>query len=378
MQSSDCDIPAVAQPRGDLGLVTDSTTPCGGWCPPLFRRRPVIRETEGNVSRHFSWHGPSRSSGSSDFRCWLSCLSYHALLRDEAARGNYPTCVPATHRDLMGVDLPIAARESLQALGQDVHNAFNVGAGGYNIDEYCMILDELPSKYTSPAAFLLDYLRSPNEMASSQFKLTAPQKYLDAFSKFQLKAAGTHENITDPSATPKVGDWYHIFIPANNGDVVIIDVHIGEERSSATVQTMTDQEIPGVSDNHPVSGRRQFGIERLAGGAYRFYTRGFDRQTTRLMDLQVSNVAQHQTFRNLMSAMAKNHGGRPERHENSGRKIWGWVRQVPAKVMVSSISVATPTEPSCWPLAPCCCADLGPWLRLKAWQWCRRLNCLSV
>lgn len=371
---ADYDCPEVAQPRGDLGRIRDSTTPCFGWCPPMCRLRPVIRETDGKVNRVYSWHGPSRSGRpASDFRCRLSCLSYHALLRNEAARGNYPTCVPETHYGLMGVELPVAAQESLRALDQDAHNAFDIGAGDYNIDEYCAIFDELPGGYSSPAAFLVDYLRTPNEMAASEFRPTRPHKHFDAFSKFELKIAGTHADITDPSVMPKVGDWYHIFIPANNGDVIITDVHMGDARWCATVQTMTDQEVPGISDNHPVSGRRQFGLERLAGGAYRFYSRGFDRQSSRLMDLQVSNIAQHQTFTNLMSAMAKRHGGRPERLTDKGGKIWGWVRQIPADVMVSSICVKTRTGPFCWPFVPCCCTGLALWLRDKARQWRRRL-----
>lgn len=293
------------------------------------------------------------------------------LLRDLMQEGNYPTAVPEQfHGIITGVGVPKEAQKSLKALGQDVHNAYLRGAGDYNIDEYCMILDRLPPKYLTPQEFLLAYLRSPNAMANDQ-----RCDGFETLSKFQLKEAGTKKDKSGPTVTPRVGDWYHIQIPGNDGDVMIVDVQLGTVKSSATVQTMTDLQITGINDDHPVSGRRQFGIESLGGearGPYRFYTRGFDRQTTWLQDIQVSNILQHKSFKRLMKAMAQEHSGRAERPDNK----WGWVRQIPAKVLLSSVTVRNPRTGGCWPFTPTCFAEIGAFLQHKSAQ-CRRRCCRS-
>merc|ERR1712232_1423749 len=193
--------------------------------------------------------------------------------------------------------------------------------------------------------------------------------------KFQLKEAGCKTDKSGSEVVPKVGDWYHIKIPGNDGDVMIVDVQMGVQKSSATVQTMTDLQFLGINDDHPVSGRRQFGIEALGDGGsgpYRFYCRGFDRQTTLIMDIQASNVAQHQTFTSLMKAMAKEHGGHAEREENK----WGWVRQIPAKVLISSVAKDQSRRTTgCWPITPTCFYEAGIFLRHKCAQWRRRCSC---
>jgi len=363
-------IPEQARPRGDLGNVVNATTPCRGWCPPMCRLFPVIRESDGLTKRLFSWHGPGKlKQNMFDFRCMCSCLGYHALLREHMQCGNYPAHLPETHRGVLtSTSCAMPVRNSLRSLGQDVHNAYDTGAGDYNIDEYCMILDSLPAEYPTPQDFLLGYLRSPNRMANASGK----HKGFDLLSSFELKEAGCQNNKSYASAVPEAGDWYHIKIPGDNGDVMIVEVELGPKRCSATVQTMTDQEIPCLSDNHPVSGRRQFGIERLEGGSHRFYTRGFDRQTSVLKDFQASNVFQHTAFSSLMAAMAKEHGGRPERvGSKTGLGKWGWVRQIPVKIMISSIVVVKRTN-SCWPMAPTCCSELLSGIINRCHQWPRR------
>lgn len=344
-------IPDVAEPRGDMGDVSPEPAVLCFYCD-FCNLTTSILETSGPHKKSWHWRGPHHvtelgdggvhSAVSSDLRVnKLSCTDYDLLLRNHILAGNYPTCIPETHRGVItAIEEPTAVQSSLSRLGQAIHNVYATGTGDYNIDEYSIILERLPWGYSKPIDFLLGYLRNPNKMANSQWSASNPINF-DTLAKFQLKEAGTQANI-DSVRDPEVGDWYHIRIPGNNGDVMIVDVQVASDRCSATVATMTDQEIPGVSDLHPVSGRRQFGVETLTDGSMRFYSRGFDRQSTVLMDLQVSNIAQHQTFSCLMEAMAHQHGGRAERFDDQGDPLWGWCRQVPVGVLLSSVVVVQP------------------------------------
>ena len=64
------------------------------------------------------------------------------------------------------------------------------------------------------------------------------------------------------------------------------------EGSKLSMASMLPGSVKGADPtiDHPVSGRRQFGMEQLKDGRYRFYTRGFDRQTNAAMDMQLSKV----------------------------------------------------------------------------------------
>lgn len=258
-----------------------------------------------------------------------------------ADNGFAPKVVPGRHAELMRTEIPAAARESLKALGQDVHNPYDRGSGNYNIDEYSVVFDELPDGM-GPEEFLNMFLESPNGTADD-FRLDG----FNFYNVFTLKEAGSQESwkSAGPSDTPDVGDWFHLDIPGNNGDVVIVDKQIEPDRAYATVMTMTDDEL--MFQDHPVSGRRQFGVEVLPdGGGYRFYTRAVDRQTTPLMDLGVSRVAQDNDWTRLMEAMAATYDGRPEAYGESlppserahviRQNQWGWAEHIPAETVLDS------------------------------------------
>lgn len=291
---------------------------------------PQVLETDGNDSTVYDvLGGPGtdmRDQGSGD---------YGQLLLDQSRQGVFPSLVPETHRALMDTTIPQAARTSLDALGQEVHNPFETGSGMYNIDEYSMVLDQLPEGFSTPEEFMAAFLRSPNDMAGHQ---DSPGIDFDTFNRFNLNGAGTNAPWQGgPNDAPGVGDWFHIQIPGNNGDVMIVDTQDCADRTSATVQTMTDQEWGPMNDDHPVSGRRQFGMEQLEEGGYRFYTRGFDRQTNLGMDPQVSNMAQHADWSTLMMNMSDRYGGRAERTDEDGNPIWGWARQVSGEGLAASM-----------------------------------------
>lgn len=261
---------------------------------------------------------------------------YGDLLMEQANQGVYPTLIPETHRELMSTSIPQEARDSLDALGQEVHNPFETGSGNYNLDEYSMVLDELPEGFDSPEQFMAAFLRSPNDMAGHRDHPW--QLDFDDYNVFNPKAAGSQDAWSGgPDDAPGIGDWYNIEIPGNDGDVMIVDSQNGDGRTSATVQTMTDQEFGPMNDDHPVSGRRQFGMEQLEDGSYRFYTRGFDRQTNLGMDPQVSNMAQHADWSILMQSMAEEYGGQAERTDEDGNPIWGWARQVSGEGLATSM-----------------------------------------
>ena len=210
-----------------------------------------------------------------------------------------------------------------------------------------MILDELPDGMT-PQEFLNTFLQAPNAVPDSAV--------FDALNEFEAKKAGSHApwereaeefptidlpeveggpqfegsglpnfNPEDVYGGPKEGDWYNIQIPGNNGDVMIVDKDVDDRDGdvSATVQTMTDGG-PGPAKDHPVSGRRQFGIEKLPEGGYRFYTRGVDRATNSAMDNDIGRRAQHESWSAMMRNTAEKHGGRAEHTDAMGNPVWGW------------------------------------------------------
>lgn len=330
-------IPTEAVPRRELGAVEEASL--------SFFRCPcsealVVREVRGETTRVYKWRGPGDDLGQGvDLRLQADGKDFNRLLLEQVQAGAYPACIPETHTGvLIHTDVHKAVRASLDALEQDVHNAFEKGVGLYNVDEYCVIFESWPEQYASQEELLTAFLRAPNDFVQDDtFSAENPLgvlKDFDTFNRFHPKKAGTRDDWQEPSGRLQVGDWYHIRIPGNNGDVMIVHQAFGEQRCSSTVQTMTDQE-QWVNDDHPVSGRRQFGIEQLADGSHRFYTRGFDRQTSELMDLQVANMAQHASWSSCMRAIARRLGGRSQWPEEPDS--WGWARQIPAEVLLANM-----------------------------------------
>ena len=198
----------------------------------------------------------------------------------------------------------------------------------------------------TPQQFVDNFLVAPNAAAASQD--------FDFYNEFHAKQAGRNADLNGPllekggvQFVPQVGDWYHLEIPGNNGDVMIVDkdTDMKDGRISATVQTMTDEGL-GPAENHPVSGRRQFGLEKLKGGGYRFYTRGFDRAEGATEDNDLSRSSQDKDWTALMKGVASQHGGRPEHRDENGDPVWGWHEHHSAdQILKSGVEQQQPCDP---------------------------------
>ena len=126
-------------------------------------------------------------------------------------------------------------------------------AGDLIFDEYAIVMDAMPTG-TSPEGYL-------QEMAEDLNKAVNNPDF-DSINTFHRRARG--------SAGPAAGDIYHIDIKGpDNGSVMLV-------RSSFDhfiFQTVTTDE----DGTHPEYGAREFGFQRLQGGAVRWYTKGASR-----------------------------------------------------------------------------------------------------
>jgi hypothetical protein len=273
-------------------------------------------------------------------------MDEHERLHYLADNDMAPNLIPERHRELMETEIPDEAKASLMALDQDVHNPFELGRGKYNIDEYSVILDELPDGM-SPQDFLNAFLAQPNA--------TTDNEDFDSYNEFHAKRKGSNEDLPvgegEDNGTPGVGNWYNIDIPGNDGDVMIVDkdTDLDDGRISATVQTMTDDQL-WFAENHPVSGRRQFGLEKLPDGGYRFYTRGFDRAEGLAEDLGPTVSSQYGDWSSLMQGVSDKYGGRAEHVDADGNPIWGWHEHYTANELLAS-GVERPQQ-ECPPIMP--------------------------
>jgi hypothetical protein len=126
-------------------------------------------------------------------------------------------------------------------------------AGDLIFDEYSIVVDAMPTG-TTPESYLQEMAQDLNKAVNS------PD--FDSINTFHRRPRG--------SGGPAVGDIYHIDIKGpDNGSVMLV-------RSASDhfiFQTVTTKE----DGTHPEYGSRQFGFQRLAGTAVRWYTRGASR-----------------------------------------------------------------------------------------------------
>ena len=126
-------------------------------------------------------------------------------------------------------------------------------SGDFIHDEYAIVMDTMPSG-TTPEAYL-------GEMASDLNKAVNSSDF-DSINTFHRRPLA--------SGGPAVGDVYHIDIAGpDNGSVMLVE-STSDHFIFQTVETKED-------GTHPEYGARQFGFERLEGGAVRWYTRGTSR-----------------------------------------------------------------------------------------------------
>jgi hypothetical protein len=149
-------------------------------------------------------------------------------------------------------DSTITSALSAQGATYQSHTSGYAG-GDLILDEYSVVLDTMPSS-TTPEAYLQEMAQDLNKAVSS--------------SRFD-KINTFHHRPRGPGG-PAVGDIYHIDIAGpDNGSVMLVE-SAPDHFIFQTVETSED-------GTHPEYGSRQFGFERLAGGAVRWYTRGASR-----------------------------------------------------------------------------------------------------
>jgi len=323
-------IPVFASPRGELGNVSEVKCMM---CQPSQPQR--IWETLGDSTRLLAWRGPGFHSGL-DLRTCCNSGNFDRLLLNQVTVGASSAYLPETHRgQLIKVDSSPAANKSLEMLGRSLTNAYESGAGLYNIDEYCAIFHVIPAGFTKEQ-FLAAFLRAPFSLlkddSGSLRNILARGTFDDpeASMCFQLMQAGTNAEANNATMMPTIGDWYRIRLPGNNGNFMIVHAESKPRRSVATIQSVTDQER-WMSDDTPVVGRRQFGIEHTSSGAWRFFIRGFDRPRRR-PDPEAMGITQHVSWTDIMRSLAAGQGGHAEQ-----TGIWGWMRQIPGEVLASSM-----------------------------------------
>jgi hypothetical protein len=149
-------------------------------------------------------------------------------------------------------DPTITGALSAQGATYQSHTSGYAG-GDLILDEYSVVLDTMPSS-TTPEAYLQEMAQDLNMAVSNTT--------FDKINTFHRRPRGP--------GGPAVGDIYHIDIAGpDNGSVMLVE-SAPDHFIFQTVETSED-------GTHPEYGSRQFGFERLAGGAVRWYTRGASR-----------------------------------------------------------------------------------------------------
>jgi hypothetical protein len=129
------------------------------------------------------------------------------------------------------------------------------GSGSVVYDEYWIILDTMPPNLTAEA-----YL---TEM-TVDLNAAVHNEAFDTINVFRRTQADQQRGA------PALGDIYDIdILGPDNGSVILVE----RTASHFIFQTVATTQTGA----HPEFGSREFGFERLEGGAIRFYTRGVSR-----------------------------------------------------------------------------------------------------
>ncbi len=153
-------------------------------------------------------------------------------------------------------------------------------AGDLIFDEYSIVVDAMPSG-TTPEGYLQEMAEDLNKAVNNPA--------FDSINTFHRRGRG--------AGGPAVGDIYHIDIAGpDNGSVMLV-------RSTPDhfiFQTVTTKE----DGTHPEYGSRQFGFERLSGGAVRWYTRGASRPGAAPGGGTIGRHAQEAGWTRMLKGMA--------------------------------------------------------------------------
>lgn len=153
-------------------------------------------------------------------------------------------------------------------------------SGDFIHDEYSIVMDTMPSG-TTPEAYLQEMAKDLNKAVNSSD--------FDSINTFHRRPLGT--------GGPAVGDVYHIDIAGpDNGSVMLVE-SASDHFIFQTVETKED-------GTHPEYGARQFGFERLEGGAVRWYTRGTSRPGHAPGGGTIGRHAQEKGWTSMLKGMA--------------------------------------------------------------------------
>jgi hypothetical protein len=169
--------------------------------------------------------------------------------------------ISTAHAHLLG-ESAVGSTAVQAALGPHSATVQSVtgGSGSVVYDEYSIVMDSMPAGLT-PEQYLQEMAQDLNKaVGSSTF---------DDINVFSRTAADKARGA------PAVGDVYDIDIKGpDNGSVMLIE----STSNHFIFQTVT---VPQTG-THPEYGSREFGFERLDGGAVRFYTRGVSRPSSEM------------------------------------------------------------------------------------------------
>jgi len=188
-----------------------------------------------------------------------------------------------THRRLKteGWSSDPAVVAALKAQGATFQSSSDWWASGDFIhDEYAIVMDTMPSG-TTPEAYLAEMAADLNKAVNSAD--------FDSINTFHRRPLGT--------GGPAVGDVYHIDIKGpDNGSVMLVE----STSDHFIFQTVTTKE----DGTHPEYGARQFGFEKLQGGAVRWYTRGTSRPAMTPGGGTIGRHAQEAGWTRMLRGMA--------------------------------------------------------------------------
>jgi hypothetical protein len=169
--------------------------------------------------------------------------------------------VSTAHAHLLG-ETAVAAAGVQSALAPHGATVQSITGGSDTIvyDEYSIVMDAMPTGVT-PEAFLHEMSLDLNRAVNN------PD--FDDINVFARTAADKARGA------PALGDVYDIDIKGpDNGSVMLVEA----ASNHFIFQTVT---VPQTG-THPESGSREFGFERLDGGAVRYYTRGVSSPSSEL------------------------------------------------------------------------------------------------
>jgi hypothetical protein len=189
--------------------------------------------------------------------------------------------VSTAHAHLLG-ESPSRTAAVTAALGPHSASIQSIASGGWLVvyDEYSIVMDAMPPGLTAE-----QYLQ---EMAQD-LNVAVGDSTFDSINVFARTAPDKARGA------PAIGDVYDIDIKGpDNGSVMLVE----SAPDHFIFQTVT---VPQTG-THPEFGSREFGFQRLEGGAIRFYTRGASRPSSELTGM-IGGIVQEKGWTAMLTGI---------------------------------------------------------------------------